>query len=82
MSHWLIDKLSDMRQQALKQASHAQVYRELLDTPFGEDAELIRQSAEALEMVVLDLVLEEITDDEEKQKGRCLPLAASTPKTR
>ncbi len=68
MSHWLIDKLSDMRQQALKQASHAQVYRELLDTPFGEDAELIRQSAEALEMVVLDLVLEEITDDEEKQK--------------
>ena len=68
MSHWLLDKLSDIRQQALKQASHAQIYREILDAPFCEDAELIRRSAEALEMVVLDLVLEEITDDEEKQK--------------
>ena len=68
MSHWLLDKLNDARQQALKQASRAQIYHELLDAPFGEDAELIRRTAEALEMVVLDLVLENIVDDEEKQK--------------
>jgi len=68
MSHWLLDRLNDTRQHALKQASRAQIYHELLDAPFGEDAELIRRSAEALEMVVLDLVLEDIADDEEKQK--------------
>lgn len=67
MSHWLLEKLSDTRRQALKQASHAQIYRELLDAPFDEDAELIRRCAEALEMVVLDLVLEDVGDDEEKQ---------------
>jgi len=68
MSHWLLDRLNDTRQHALKQASRAQIHHELLDAPFGEDAELIRRSAEALEMVVLDLVMEDITDDEEKQK--------------
>ncbi len=68
MSHWLLEKLSDTRKLALKQASRAQIYHELLDAPFGEDAELIRRCAEALEMVVLDLVLEDVADDEEKQK--------------
>ncbi|MEA1863744.1 MAG: ATP-dependent helicase, partial [Euryarchaeota archaeon] len=68
MSHWLLDRLTDTRQQALKQASRAQIHHELLDAPFGEDAELIRRSAEALELVVLDLVMEGIADDEEKQK--------------
>ncbi|MCK5712924.1 MAG: DEAD/DEAH box helicase, partial [Hyphomicrobiaceae bacterium] len=68
MSHWLLDRLNDTRQHALKQASRAQIHHELLDAPFGEDAELIRRSAEALEMVVLDLVIEDIADDEEKQK--------------
>ena len=68
MSHWLLDRLNDTRQHALKQASRAQIHHELLDAPFGEDAELIRRSAEALEMVVLDLVMEDIADDEEKQK--------------
>jgi len=66
MSHWLLEKLSEARQQALKQASHAQVHRELLDTPFSEDAELIRRTAEALEMVVLDLLLEGTVDDDDK----------------
>ncbi len=67
MSHWLLEKLSDTRQQALKQASHAQIHHELLDEPFDGDAGLIRRTAEALEMVVLDLVLENTADDEEKQ---------------
>lgn len=68
MSHWLLEKLNDDRQQALKQASHAQVHRELLGAPFSEDAELIRRTAEALEMVVLDLILEGIVDNDEKQR--------------
>lgn len=67
MSHWLLEKIDGARQQVLKQVSHAQVRRELLDTPFNEDAELMQQTAEALEMVVLDLILEGIADDEDKR---------------
>lgn len=67
MSHWLLDNLNDERQQALKQASHAQIYRELLQQPFAENAELIARSAEALEVVVHDLLLDGIQDNEERQ---------------
>lgn len=66
MSHWLLEKLRDIRAQALKQASHAQVYLELLKAPFSEDEQLIRSVAEALEMVVLDLIIEGIGDNENK----------------
>ena len=68
MSHWLLDKLSDTRQQALEQAQRAQISQELLNESHRLDAEFLRRSAEALEMVVLDLTLENIADDEEKQR--------------
>ena len=68
MSHWLLDNLSDVRQQALNQAKRVQIYRELLDTPFSEDSELIRRAAEALEMVVLDLTLERSPDDKNRER--------------
>lgn len=75
MSHWLLEALGNAREQALKQASHAQIYQELLKRPFSEDAEFIRRCAETLEMVVIDLTLENITDDEAKRKE--LKLAAA-----
>lgn len=75
MTHWLLNALGDTRQQALKQASHAQICQELLHAPFSEDGELIRRCAETLEMVVLDLTLENIRDDEAKQNE--LKLAAA-----
>lgn len=75
MSHWLLDKLNETRQRARKQADHAQIFRELLNAPSAVDDELIRQSAEMLEIAVLDLVLEDLADDEEKQKE--LKLAAA-----
>lgn len=75
MTHWLLNALGDTRQQALKQASHAQIYQELLHASFSENEELIRRCAETLELVVLDLTLENITDDEAKQKE--LKLAAA-----
>lgn len=68
MSHWLLDGLAEARHQALKQASRLQINRELLGAPFDEDAEFIRRTAEALEMAVLDLLLENIADNEEKLK--------------
>ncbi len=67
MSHWLIDKLSDTRQQALNEANKVQVHHAFRTQPFNGDNALIRRTAEALEMVVLDLVLKGITDNKEKQ---------------
>ncbi len=75
MSHWLLDKMSETRRQALEQASHAQVHNEFFDVPFDDDTGLMRRSAEALEMVVLDLLLENIADDEEKQQDLKLSAA-------
>ncbi|MDH5542044.1 MAG: DEAD/DEAH box helicase [Nitrospinota bacterium] len=75
MSHWLFDNLASTRQEALKQAGRAQLFQELLNVPSVVDHELIRRTAEALEMVVLDLVMEDISDNEEKQKE--LKLAAA-----
>ena len=57
-SHWLLDSLVENRNLALRQASRSQIRRELMDEPFSEDAALIRRNGEALEMVVLDLILE------------------------
>lgn len=75
MNHWLLDKLNETRRQALKEAGRAQIFCELLNAPSAVDDELIRRSAEALEMVVLDLVLEDLSRNEEKQKE--LKLAAA-----
>ena len=68
MSHWLLDGLAEARHKALKQASRLQINRELLGTPFDEDAEFILRTAEVLEMAVLDLLLEDIADDEQRLK--------------
>ena len=68
MTHWLLEKLNDTREQAIEQADRALIFRELLNESSELDVELLSRSAEALEMVVLDLVFEDITDDEEKQK--------------
>lgn len=68
MSHWLLEALGEARVQALKQASHAQIYHELFNAPFSEDASYIKRAGETLEMVVLDLLLDTTTDNEVKQK--------------
>ena len=75
MSHWLLEKLAETRREALKEAERAQVFHELLNAPLKVNDELIQRSAEALEMAVLDLAVEDIADNEEKQKE--LKLAAA-----
>ena len=67
MTHWLLEELNDTREKAIEQTDRALIFRELFNKPFELDVELLSRSAEALEMVVLDLVSEDITDDEEKQ---------------
>ncbi len=67
MSHWLLEILNESRQQALKEAERVQIFRELLNASPEVNNELIQRSAEALEMAVLDLAVEDIADNEEKQ---------------
>ena len=67
MTHWLLEQLDESRRRALKLASRMQIYRELLDEPVDVEEELVRRSAEVLEMAVLDLVLENTLDDTEKR---------------
>lgn len=71
MSHWLLGALGDTREKALTQASYFQIYQEIQDVPFNIDKALLLRAAEALEMVVHDLILEENTIDEKKELQKC-----------
>jgi hypothetical protein len=62
MSHWLLDSLTDSLNQAKKEASKALIYRELLNEKVAIDYGLIERNADALELVVLDLLLEGNTE--------------------
>ena len=69
MNHWLLEEQEEMRQQALKQVQLAQ------DLHKPADKKLIQCAADVLEMAVLDLVLEDISDNKNKQRE--LQLAAA-----
>ena len=69
MSHWLLEEQKEMCQQALNQAQLAQNSHKLADE------KLIRRAADVLEMAVFDLMLEDVADDEKKQRE--LQLAAA-----
>ena len=69
MSHWLLEEQEEIRQQALNLAQRAQ------NSHKPTDEKLIQRAADMLEMAVLDLVLEDIADDEKKQRE--LQLAAA-----
>ena len=69
MSHWLLEEQEEMRQQALNLAQHAQ------NSHKPADEKLIRRAADVLEIAVLDLVLEDVANDEKKQRE--LQLAAA-----
>ena len=62
MSHWLLEKQEEMRQQALNLAQRAQ------NSHKPTDEKLIRRAADVLEIAVLDLVLEDVANDEKKQE--------------
>jgi len=71
MSHWLLNILGDKRAEALTQAKCIQIQREFQDVTFNGDKALIRHTAEVLEMVVLDLILEVKTIDNKKEFQNC-----------
>lgn len=68
MSHWILDNISEQRAMALKMANRIQIQQELLQSHAEVDFEFIRNIANALELVALDLVLDRFGEDEVKLK--------------
>lgn len=65
MSHWLLDAMAERRCLALREADRVQFYREMgREVPLF-DEELLRETAAALEIAVLDLAVDRLADDPE-----------------
>ncbi len=66
MSHWLLDAMAEQRRRALHEADRVQFYQEMGRTLSDFDAELLRETAAALEIAVLDLKIDRLADDPEQ----------------
>ena len=71
MSHWLLDSLHDDLALAQNKANKALLYQALLQTAVDIDFGLIERNAQALELVVLDLLLDDISEDNQDQLRDC-----------
>lgn len=67
MSHWLLDSIANKRNAALTEADRIQFYREMAGSEPDFDVDLIQESAEALELAVLDLELDRLSEDIERR---------------
>lgn len=67
MSHWLLDTMADKRRMALREADRLQFYREMGRELLDFDGEVLRESAAALEIAVLDLEVDRLADDPEQR---------------
>jgi len=65
MSDWMLAALGDMRSRALREAERAQVLGELACLPSDLDYDLIERAAQALETIVLGLLLNPSVEDGE-----------------
>ena len=67
MSHWLLDSIADKRTAALAASDRVQFYREMGQAVRGLDTESIQGIAAALEIAVLDLEMDRLTENTERQ---------------
>lgn len=67
MSHWLLDAMAERRGLALREADRMQFYREMGREVPAFDEELLRETAAALEIAVLDLEVDRLSDDAERR---------------
>ena len=68
MKYW-IDKIEKFRPEAVRQATRHQLFGELQATETDIDYKLIERTANLLELLVHDLLLENLADDHEKAKA-------------
>lgn len=67
MNHWLLDAIEEKRMRALCEADRIQFYREMRREVPEFDSTVIQEVAGALEMAVLDLDVNRLTDDDERR---------------
>lgn len=67
MSHWLLDSMAERRRLALREADRVQFYREMGREVPAFDEGLLRETTAALEIAVLDLEVDRLSDDSERR---------------
>lgn len=67
MSHWLLDTIAEKRKLALHAAERVQFYREMARDMEPVDQEDIEEVCAALEIAVLDLQVDRLSDDPERK---------------
>lgn len=67
MSHWLLDSISERRGAVLAEADRIQFFREMAGEVPEFDIEAIKNMADSLEIAVLDLELERLTEDSDRK---------------
>lgn len=67
MSHWLLDAVADKRHRALREADRVQFFREMTREVPAFDVELVQEVAAALEIAVLDLEVDRLTDGPDRR---------------
>lgn len=67
MSHWLLDVIAEKRARALREADRVQFFFEMAREVPAFDTEVIHEVAAALEIAVLDLEVDRLTDDPDRR---------------
>jgi hypothetical protein len=67
MSHWLLDAMAEKRARALREADRVQFFREMSRELPPFEQEVLHEVAAALEIAVLDLEINRLTDDPERR---------------
>lgn len=68
MSHWLLDIISEKRALALNIADRIQIHKEQLNQNIEADLSILNDVSNALELTVLDLILDRFEEDDSKLK--------------
>jgi len=66
MNHWLLDAITEKRVSALREADRIQFYREMAREVPDFDTAAFQEIAAALEIAVLDLEMDRLTEDAER----------------
>lgn len=67
MNHWLLDAIAEKRTSALREADRIQFYREMAREVPDFDTRAIQEIAESLEIAVLDLEVDRLSEDRDRE---------------
>jgi superfamily II DNA/RNA helicase len=67
MNHWLLDAIVEKRAGALREADRVQFYREMTREVPDFDISTLQETAESLEMAVLDLEVDRLSEDRDRE---------------